>query len=54
MIGFAVNNSNAAAQMVTYQGDCGCSGSNEAKGNGTTKVVEVDSKQFADIFGDKL
>ena len=54
VIGFAANNSNAAARMLTYQGDCGCGGSNEANGNGATKVVQVESKQFADIFGDKL
>lgn len=56
IIGFAINNSNAAAQMVAYQSDCGCGGNNEAKGGsqaGKTVVVESDMK-YADIFGDKI
>lgn len=56
VIGFAINNSNAAAQMVAYQSECGCGGNNEAKGGsqaGKTVIVESDMK-YADIFGDKI
>lgn len=56
VIGFAVNNSNAAAQMVAYQSDCGCAGNNEAQGGsqaGKTVIVESDMK-YSDIFGDKI
>lgn len=53
-VGFAVNNSSAASQMVTYQDSC-CDGEKvEAKGGETTQVAEVNPTQFADIFGDNL
>lgn len=53
IIGFAANNSSAAAQMVAYQPDdgCGCSGGNSNSSGGDVNIVTEEVK-IADIFGD--
>lgn len=52
VIGFAVNKSDAAADMIvnSSQGGCGCQSSNLGGGHGDVTIVTDDTK-FADAFG---
>lgn len=58
VIGFAANNSNAAAQMVAYQpetGDRGCAGKKDSpKGDGGSVNIINETVKIADVFGNVI